>query len=237
MWIFAYHPPRDLPMLCGPFFFRAPVPSGCASALVPSKLKQSTSPLFTCCSRSAANSRSSTPLRDQRRNRAYQFPAVDLVVQSVCPEVPVREHRRREARPCGPEAECSLLGDRPPKPNPDSGAEPPLYFSTTNPACRIIGAKLADANRRIKNVLLVGPGLRFMVGGGRPKADHVGFFGMSRRYAAGRKQGQRQRAAFARVVVGHPRAFLMDEPLSNLDAKLCRAMRVQIKHLHANPRS
>ena len=43
--------------------------------------------------------------------------------------------------------------------------------------------------------------------------------------------GQRQRAALARAIVRHPRAFLMDEPLSNLDAKLRQAMRVQIKHL------
>lgn len=32
--------------------------------------------------------------------------------------------------------------------------------------------------------------------------------------------GQRQRAALARAIVRHPRVFLMDEPLSNLDAKL-----------------
>ena len=39
--------------------------------------------------------------------------------------------------------------------------------------------------------------------------------------------GQRQRAALARAVVRHPRVFLMDEPLSNLDAKL----RAQLKHI------
>lgn len=43
--------------------------------------------------------------------------------------------------------------------------------------------------------------------------------------------GQRQRAALARAVVRHPKVFLMDEPLSNLDAKLRASMRVQIKHL------
>jgi multiple sugar transport system ATP-binding protein len=43
--------------------------------------------------------------------------------------------------------------------------------------------------------------------------------------------GQRQRAALARAVVREPQVFLMDEPLSNLDAKLRQAMRVQIKHL------
>ncbi|MEP6321023.1 MAG: ABC transporter ATP-binding protein, partial [Paracoccaceae bacterium] len=43
--------------------------------------------------------------------------------------------------------------------------------------------------------------------------------------------GQRQRAALARAIVRKPKVFLMDEPLSNLDAKLRQAMRVQIKHL------
>ena len=43
--------------------------------------------------------------------------------------------------------------------------------------------------------------------------------------------GQRQRAALARAIVREPQVFLMDEPLSNLDAKLRASMRVQIKHL------
>jgi multiple sugar transport system ATP-binding protein len=43
--------------------------------------------------------------------------------------------------------------------------------------------------------------------------------------------GQRQRAALARAIVRKPQVFLMDEPLSNLDAKLRQAMRVQIKHI------
>jgi multiple sugar transport system ATP-binding protein len=43
--------------------------------------------------------------------------------------------------------------------------------------------------------------------------------------------GQRQRAALARAIVRQPRVFLMDEPLSNLDAKLRASMRVQIKHV------
>ena len=43
--------------------------------------------------------------------------------------------------------------------------------------------------------------------------------------------GQRQRAALARAVVRQPHVFLMDEPLSNLDAKLRQHMRVQIKHI------
>lgn len=43
--------------------------------------------------------------------------------------------------------------------------------------------------------------------------------------------GQRQRVALARAVVRHPQVFLMDEPLSNLDAKLRVSTRAQIKNL------
>ena len=43
--------------------------------------------------------------------------------------------------------------------------------------------------------------------------------------------GQRQRVALARSIVRTPRVFLMDEPLSNLDAKLRVVARAQIKHL------
>jgi multiple sugar transport system ATP-binding protein len=43
--------------------------------------------------------------------------------------------------------------------------------------------------------------------------------------------GQRQRVALARAIVREPTVFLMDEPLSNLDAKLRVSMRAEIKHL------
>ena len=43
--------------------------------------------------------------------------------------------------------------------------------------------------------------------------------------------GQRQRVALARAIVRTPQLFLMDEPLSNLDAKLRVSMRAQLKHL------
>lgn len=43
--------------------------------------------------------------------------------------------------------------------------------------------------------------------------------------------GQRQRVALARAIVRKPVVFLMDEPLSNLDAKLRVSMRAEIKHL------
>ncbi|MCC6304907.1 MAG: ABC transporter ATP-binding protein, partial [Rhodobacteraceae bacterium] len=44
--------------------------------------------------------------------------------------------------------------------------------------------------------------------------------------------GQRQRVALARSLVRTPRVFLLDEPLSNLDAKLRVSMRAELKHLH-----
>jgi len=44
--------------------------------------------------------------------------------------------------------------------------------------------------------------------------------------------GQRQRVALARAIVRTPSIFLMDEPLSNLDAKLRVTMRAELKHLH-----
>ena len=45
--------------------------------------------------------------------------------------------------------------------------------------------------------------------------------------------GQRQRVALARAIVRRPAAFLMDEPLSNLDAKLRGYMRAELKHMQA----
>jgi multiple sugar transport system ATP-binding protein len=44
--------------------------------------------------------------------------------------------------------------------------------------------------------------------------------------------GQRQRVAMGRAIVREPKAFLMDEPLSNLDAKLRVSMRAEIAKLH-----
>jgi multiple sugar transport system ATP-binding protein len=44
--------------------------------------------------------------------------------------------------------------------------------------------------------------------------------------------GQRQRVALARAFVGRPQAFLMDEPLSNLDAKLRAQTRLELVDLH-----
>ncbi len=52
------------------------------------------------------------------------------------------------------------------------------------------------------------------------------------RYPRQLSGGQRQRVAMGRAIVRDPQVFLFDEPLSNLDAKLRVAMRVEIKELH-----
>ena len=44
--------------------------------------------------------------------------------------------------------------------------------------------------------------------------------------------GERQRVALGRALVRHPKAFLFDEPLSNLDARLRATMRAELKELH-----
>ncbi|MFP4238780.1 MAG: ABC transporter ATP-binding protein, partial [Rhodosalinus sp.] len=49
--------------------------------------------------------------------------------------------------------------------------------------------------------------------------------------------GQRQRVAMGRAIVRDPKAFLFDEPLSNLDAKLRAELRAEIKALHRRLRS
>ena len=48
--------------------------------------------------------------------------------------------------------------------------------------------------------------------------------------------GQRQRVALGRAIVRRPSVFLMDEPLSNLDAKLRVVMRAELIKLHQRPR-
>lgn len=52
------------------------------------------------------------------------------------------------------------------------------------------------------------------------------------RYPKELSGGQRQRVAMGRAIVRTPKVFLMDEPLSNLDAKLRAHMRVEISRLH-----
>jgi multiple sugar transport system ATP-binding protein len=62
-------------------------------------------------------------------------------------------------------------------------------------------------------------------------ADMVELRPFLKRKPAELSGGQRQRVALARAIVREPNVFLMDEPLSNLDAKLRVSTRAQIKHL------
>jgi multiple sugar transport system ATP-binding protein len=73
-----------------------------------------------------------------------------------------------------------------------------------------------EANRRVEEV-----------------AEMLGLEKLLDRRPAALSGGQRQRVAMGRAIVREPQAFLMDEPLSNLDAKLRVSMRAQLSALHA----
>jgi multiple sugar transport system ATP-binding protein len=63
-------------------------------------------------------------------------------------------------------------------------------------------------------------------------ASMLGLEGLLGRKPRELSGGQRQRVALGRAVIRRPRAFLMDEPLSNLDARLRVGMRAELKKLH-----
>ena len=56
--------------------------------------------------------------------------------------------------------------------------------------------------------------------------------GYEDRYPREMSGGQQQRIALARMLAYRPKVFLMDEPLSNLDARLRMDMRTELKRLH-----
>jgi multiple sugar transport system ATP-binding protein len=67
----------------------------------------------------------------------------------------------------------------------------------------------------------------------REAADLLGLADYLDRKPKALSGGQRQRVAVGRAIVRHPKVFLFDEPLSNLDAKMRTAMRTEISRLHA----
>jgi multiple sugar transport system ATP-binding protein len=68
-------------------------------------------------------------------------------------------------------------------------------------------------------------------------ADILGLSELLQRYPRQLSGGQRQRVAMGRAIVREPQAFLFDEPLSNLDAKLRVQMRTEIRSLHQKLRT
>jgi multiple sugar transport system ATP-binding protein len=80
---------------------------------------------------------------------------------------------------------------------------------------RLAGLRQADIARRVAEV-----------------ASPLGLSPLLRRYPRQLSGGQRQRVAMGRAIIRNPDAFLFDEPLSNLDAKLRVQMRTEIKALH-----
>jgi len=63
-------------------------------------------------------------------------------------------------------------------------------------------------------------------------AELLGLGELLRRKPGQLSGGQRQRVALGRAIIREPRVFLMDEPLSNLDAKLRVSMRAELARLH-----
>ncbi|MDI6771915.1 MAG: ABC transporter ATP-binding protein [bacterium] len=66
----------------------------------------------------------------------------------------------------------------------------------------------------------------------REALERVRLHGMEGRYPSELSGGQQQRVAIARMIAVEPAVLLLDEPLSNLDAKLRLEMRAELKRLH-----
>ena len=66
----------------------------------------------------------------------------------------------------------------------------------------------------------------------RQAAERLGILHLLDRKPHELSGGERQRVALGRAIVRNPAAFLFDEPLSNLDAKLRQQMRIELKQLH-----
>jgi len=77
------------------------------------------------------------------------------------------------------------------------------------------GANSADIQRKVQDV-----------------AELLGLVPLLERKPAALSGGQRQRVALGRAIVREPQAFLLDEPLSNLDAQLRAEMRLELGRLH-----
>jgi multiple sugar transport system ATP-binding protein len=80
---------------------------------------------------------------------------------------------------------------------------------------KLRGTPRADRERRVSEV-----------------AHTLGLEELLARKPAKLSGGQRQRVAMGRAIIREPKAFLMDEPLSNLDAKLRVSMRAELSRLH-----
>lgn len=94
-----------------------------------------------------------------------------------------------------------------------------LSFRQRLPGAAILSSKVRDIRRDITAEVST-------------VAKQLGLEALLERKPAQLSGGQRQRVAVGRALVRHPSVFLMDEPLSNLDAKLRQQLREEIVDLH-----
>ena len=102
-----------------------------------------------------------------------------------------------------------LLNDFPPPREPD------LSFNSTATKVKYVHMSKAEIDKRVKDA-----------------AEILGLTQYLKRKPGELSGGQRQRVALGRAIVRHPKVFLMDEPLSNLDAKLRVQTRKEIIKIH-----